>query len=82
MENKENKEIKPNPDQVSAGRLEIARMEGISKGAWTAALIALAVLIALGVLGYYLHKTDLMSSLLLWKIRKRLFRFSLLNAIP
>lgn len=77
MENKENKEIKPNPDQVSAGRLEIARMEGISKGAWTAALIALAVLIALGVLGYYLQRTDHNEQLALMEDQKTAFSLQL-----
>lgn len=77
MENKENKELKPNPDQVSAGRLEIARMEGISKGAWTAAFIALAVLIALAVFGYYMYKTDHNEQLALMDDQKTAFSLQL-----
>lgn len=76
-ENKENKELKPNPDQVSAGRLEIARMEGISKGAWTAAFIALAVLIALAVFGYYMYKTDHNEQLALMDDQKTAFSLQL-----
>ncbi len=76
-ENKENKELKPNPDQVSAGRLKIARMEGISKGAWTAAFIALAVLIALAVFGYYMYKTDHNEQLALMDDQKTAFSLQL-----
>lgn len=58
MENNEKREQKPNAEHISEGRLKIARMEGISKGAWVTAVISLVVLIALAVFAFYLHKTD------------------------
>ena len=59
MENRLNNDPKSvNENEVVTNRVNNARKEGTTKGALTAGIIGLVVLLALGILGYSLHKKD------------------------
>lgn len=59
MENRLNNDPKSvNENEVVTNRVNTARKEGTTKGALTAGIIGLVVLLALGILGYSLHKKD------------------------
>lgn len=59
MENRLNNDPKSvNENEVVTNRVNTARKEGATKGALTAGIISLVVLLALGILGYSLHKKD------------------------
>ena len=59
MENRLNNDPKSvNENEVVTNRVNTARKEGATKGALTAGIIGLVVLLALGILGYSLHKKD------------------------
>lgn len=59
MENRLNNDPKSvNENEVVTNRVNNARKEGVTKGALTAGIISLVLLLALGILGYSLHKKD------------------------
>ncbi|NLJ44223.1 MAG: hypothetical protein GX431_11225 [Bacteroidales bacterium] len=59
MENRFNNDPKSvNENEVVTNRVNNARKEGVTKGALTAGIISLVLLLALGILGYSLHKKD------------------------
>jgi len=59
MENRLNNDPKSvNENEVLTNRVNNARKEGVTKGALTAGIISLILILALGILGYSLHKKD------------------------
>ncbi len=55
---------------VVTRKMENAKKEGITKGALTAGIISIILLMLLGVLFYSFIKRRIMLSLPLWKIRR------------
>jgi predicted nucleic acid-binding Zn-ribbon protein len=59
MENRLNNDPKSvSENEVVTNRIDNARKEGVTKGALTAGIVGLILVLALGILGYSLHKKD------------------------
>jgi predicted nucleic acid-binding Zn-ribbon protein len=74
MENKESNDRNLTNENVGVkNKLKDARKEGLTRGAWTTAIISLVLLLTLGVLVYALFRRDHNNQLALMEVQKNSF---------